>query len=541
MSNLSSFIPGASAPSVQYSNALQVMAGEAIAEKDLALMSALDGKAYRVRTTDYAAVSTVAYSTPQTSTATGMILAHTLVGGTGTFPSADRTTLVRGLDGSIYVLAYDTASAGARLFKYSPIGSLVGYVTVTGAGSPNNAYLLLLSNGSLACLFQYTSADIRYAVYNDSLDKVKIITPIADAASVSEQGFSACSLSTGGFALVYQQQANRLLSRLTTYDNSGTIVQAATTVWTRTGTTGEQFHRMAQLSNGNLVIAVSSTNSVSTIGLYHGVVTVAGGSVLAFTNIDTVNSSLSPELSVMSNGSSSGYAVARMNGANQLAFVFNNAGALQGASFTAVTSAGTSSSKSVLVNDGTAFWLIWQNSAITKVVLTKVPLTGTGYVTTSSIPSTWYNYYIDAFIENGTIVIAAQDGLNPTTPYIILVNAASGRYIGNAAFGSEPGYSSGYAQRVISGGDGVFICLYNQSSPANTALCAGKYANTAIIGVAAAAAAAGALVTLQQNAGAYVVNPIAGSLTKAFDTSATPQLYGNKGTLLSNGVVLKGM
>jgi hypothetical protein len=82
--------------------------------------------------------------------------------------------------------------------------------------------------------------------------------------------------------------------------------------------------------------------------------------------------------------------------------------------------------------------------------------------------------------------------------------------------------------------------MYDYATTSATHLCIGKWANTSVIGVVAADTAADSLAPVHQNAGAYTVNAIAGSPSKAFDMS-TAQLRGNSGTVLNYAVVLDGM
>jgi hypothetical protein len=518
-------------------NTLPITAGEALTRNDLVEIVATDGKAYRVRSTDAAAVATITYGTDQTSAATGRIVAQTTIVAGATL-AYSRQAVVRDSSGNIFTLTADSTNVGLRLSKYSPSGTLMGSVVLTGSNVQSNHQLILLSNGNLASV-AYRGTNYYYAVHDSALAEVKTLT--ASAETSADYYFSAIALSGGGFAIVYQQTTNPLLSQLATYDNTGTAVLAGTTIWTRTGTTGSQLHRAVQLSDGNIAVAVSSENTVSSIGLYHGVVTTGGASVLAFTSLDTTLLSISPEISTFTGY----YCVARANATNQLAFVFNNAGTLQGSGFTAATTNGTTENKSKLINDGAAFWLIWANDTGMVEQLTKLPVAGTDYITTNITTSgtTNYGYLMDAFYENGAIVGVAMDGSGNVKPLLFVASTASGLLVGAAAtlFGSAPGTTNGYYPRIISGGDGAFICLYDYATTASTNLCIGKYSNTAIVGVAAATTSSGSLVPVKQNAGAYSCNAVAGSPAMAFDMSATTALYGNKGTVMNNCVVLKGI
>lgn len=515
------------------SGKFNLLAGAVINQNDAVQLGPY-GRAFPVQVTDYAAVANCNYGTQQTNAATGQIVAQTQVESAQT-GALCRQALLQGTDGSIYT--FTQSASGLNITRYSAPGAVTDQVasviSVTGLNSP---HMFFLSSGDIAVVAMNGSNQICYAIYDVNLNVVKALTTVSEAAY--NIYFSACALSGGGFAIVYQQNANPLLSRLATYDNTGVVVLAPTTIWTRTGTNGYQFHRMSQLSNGNLAITVHSQNTVASIGLYHGVVTVAGASVAAFANLDTATTNnYTPELSVMAGF----YCVAKGNGTNMQAFVFDNTGALQGAGFSAATTGSSTYNTLKLVNDGVAFYLIWARSTDSKEVLTKLPTTGTGYATTIvTTTSTQYNHYVDAFCENGLIVAVSQN-TNSALPSMWVVNTTTRRLVSAAGtpFGSAPGTANGQYQRVIPGGDFSFICLYDYSNTAATNLCVGKYANTAVAGVALAAAAAGANVSLGGGAGAYVCNQLKGSASKSFDHTGT-NLNGQKGTLLSYGAVMKG-
>lgn len=517
----------------------QVLVGESVQQNDLLQIEAIGGNAYRVRVTDNAVVPTVAYGTAQTNAATGQIVAQTTIVASSTTAYHRQAVLQDADNGNIYTLTDNTVSAGLRLSKYSSVGALLAYAVIDTATNYVTPCLLQLSNGNMAVIsISTTGFELKYAVYDKLLNVVRSLVMI-DSQYSSNYYFGVTALSAGGFAVVYQSASATSLSKLIIYDNSGAVVQAATTIWTRTGTAGQQRHRIAQMSDSNLVIAVESSNSDgSFIGLYHGIVTTTAVSVLAFANLITTASGHTPDLSVMPGF----YCISASTGSNQRGFVFNNSGVLQGSAFSGATSI-AATNKTKLLNDGVNFCLLWSRND-TKMVLTKLPTTGTGYVTFDvTLSTTQYNFHIDAFYENGCIVAMSQSGSGNTPPTIWVIKAATGMLVSTSGtpFGSPPNITTGAYGRLISGGDGAFICLYDYYEQAATNLCIGKYVNTAIIGAAATAAAAGALAPVAASTGSYITNPIAGSPSKAFDMTATTQLYGNKGTVLNNCVILKGM
>jgi len=516
-------------------NTSALIAGESMAPKALGEVDGYSGKAYRARVSNFAAIGNMDYGTAETSAATGRIVAQTSVVASQSAAYARQAVVIDG-SGNIFTLTDASAGAGLRLSKFSAAGALLGYVDIATVTQRYNHQILLLSNGNIACLAN-TNSNLECAVYGSNLVAVAALATVAATANVF---FAACELSGGGFAVLYQQTANPLLSCLKTYDNSGINTLAATTVWTRTGTTGDQYHKMLQLSSGNLAVAVYSANTVSSIGLYYGVITTAGVIVQAITSLDTTGGlGIYPNLAVMS-----GYfAVGLANGTNQKAYIFNNAGAQQGSPFSAATSgSGASRNQTKIVSDGNAFWLIWHRGSDSKCCTTKLPATGAGYetvVTTTS--TTQFNFYLDAFYDNGLICAISMAGSGNTAPTFWVISIATGGLVdpSGTTFGVAPGTTNGNYPRVIAGGDRSFIALYDYNSVAGTMLCVGKYAKTAVIGVVQAAAAANAAVRMYSQAGAYEINAVAGPIA-GFDHT-TNSLVGNKGTIMSLGVTLRGI
>ena len=513
-------------------NTSSLVAGESFIPKDLAEIDGYYGKAYKVRVSNFAAIGNMDYGTAETSAATGRIVAQTSVVASQSAAYA-RQAVTIDTSGNIFTLTDAAANAGLRLSKFSPAGGLLGYVDIATVGQRYNHHILLLSNGNIACVAYYS--DIEYAVYDANLVNVAALATVAASPAAY---FAACALSGGGFAVLYQKNANPLLSCLKTYDNSGANTLAETTVWTRTGTTGTQYHKMLQLSSGNLAIAVSSNNTVSSIGLYYGVITTAGVSVKLFTSLDTTGSmSWYPTLAVMT-----GYfAVGMANGTNQKAYILNDAGTQQGGAFSEATTAGGSSNRTKIISDGAAFWLIWHRNTDLKCCTSKLPTSGTGYATViTTTATTQYNFFLDAFYDNGLICAISINGTN-TAPTFWVISTATGGLVDAAGttFGVAPGTSGGSYPRVIAGGDRSFIALYDYVTTAGTMLCVGKYAKTAVIGVVQAAAAASATVRMYSQAGAYEINAVVGSVA-SFDHTAN-SLTGNKGAILSLGVALRGI
>ncbi|QOJ19481.1 MAG: hypothetical protein HRU77_01475 [Gammaproteobacteria bacterium] len=509
-------------------NTSGLIAGESLTFKDLVYLDATDGKGRKAAIANFAAVGNVDLGTQQTNDSTGMIIAQTNVSSAVT-AAFSRQAVVNNENGEIFTL-----SNPFLLNKFSANGSLVNSVSISALAFTND-HILKLSNGNIACIGKDASS-IQIAVFDANLVTVKALTAITASNNTY---FSAVALSGGGFAVVFQDSSSPLNSKLATFDNSGNAVLSPTTIWTRTGASGNQYHKMIQLSNGNLAIAVSSVNTSSSIGLYYGVVTTAGVSVLSFTSLDTTSVSIFPEMAIM-NGY---FAISRPNGTNQKAYVFNNSGVLQGSEFTFASTAGSGNSNiTKLLSDGTDFWLIWHRNTDSKCVTSKLPVTGTGGTTTiTTISPSQYGLYLDAFYENGLICAISMSGSSALSPVMWVISTKTGSLLASSdtKFGVAPSTTNGFYPRVIPGGDRSFIAMYDYTNSGATNLCVGKYARTAIIGAAQNSVAADAAVRMYSEAGAYEINPIGGVAT-GFNHAANP-ITGNAGAILPLSVTLKGV
>lgn len=529
MSYLSDFI----------ANVSSVIAGAAISQRDLVQLA--PNGAYPVTVADFAAVPNMAYGTTQTSTATGQIVAQTSVvaGAIGGLNS--RLAVAQGSDGSIFCVGTnDTSGNGCKVFHYSPAGTLLGSLALdTAAASLDVVRIFPLSNGNICCLWSISAQAIKFEIFDLNLQVIVAATAIETTGySNGQTAYDAIPLSGGGFAVCYQRDASPTLQRFVTYDNTGVVVTAAATIATWSGTVGRVFVKMVQLSNGNIAFAFNSLYT-TTVGLYHMVLTTAGVSVLALTNLDTVSGgSFWPDIAAMTGF----YCVSRPNGTALKAFVFNNAGAQQGGTFSNSTTQ-NQINKNKLLSDGTQFWLLFSDTVTSKMELAKLPTTGTGYSTTNITLTVAQNTFsIDAFYENGYIVAVSSAGTGTALPQMWVVDTTTAALVNVAGtgFGTAPASTNGNKQSVIPGGDFSFICFYDYASTAALNLAVGKYASTAIVGISNATAAAGASVPLSTAVGAYTTNTVKGTLPKQFDMQAA-NIYGNKGSMNKNSTTLKGI
>lgn len=521
-----------------------VSVGESVKQYDLLYLCGLAGKGFKVDVSDFAAVGALSYGTPQTNAASGQIVAQTAVATSQTnfYPGA--SPMIINADGDIFVSADGTSGVGVRLSKFSSAGSLIDSVSVAGSGNSKNHCVFELSNGNIAVVYAIYAlrSDVYIAVYDKYLNQVKAATLIGTSPSDSYY-FGAVKLSAGGFAVIYQDNTNILLSRIVTFDNSGNVSTAAFTVHTRTSSNSVH-HAIAQLSNGNLAFAVSVTNATSGLGLYYGVFTTAGAQVFAATQIDSVNSVCFPQL--ISSGAGN-FAIARPNGTNQKAWIFNNAGTLQGTEFSSATTAGVpvapgqSGTKIHLLWDGTDFYLIWHRSTDSKCVLTRLPITGTGYSTTI-IPTgtTQYDFFVSAFYKDGFIVAASMSGgpSGNAAPAIWIIDVSKRALVSPSVttFGVVPGAANGQSLSIIDGGDRAFIAMYGYANTAATNLCVGKWSATTVIGVSSDNGIKDSAATVQSKPGTYKINGIKGSRFKGYDMTLNA-MVGGKGAIMSGGAI----
>lgn len=465
-----------------------------------------------------------------------------------------RQAVLQGPDGAIYTLAANAVNGsnygcGTKISKFSAAGALIKSVVIE-TDATNPAYcpsLAFLSNGNIVAgyVIGTSSAPLKFTILTPDLVTVVALTTVGTSAS-SGLGFgwgwqasNFVALDGGGFAVCFQKDSPASSQMLAIYDNAGTQVFNAS-IQTWTGTTERVYTRIAKLSNGNIAI-VSRSKFTTTVGLYHGIYSPTGTQVKAMTQVDAgnVTAAQMSEIATLPGF----YAFTQFENGNVKVYVFDNTGTLQGAAFSAATTNGFSLK---LLTDGTQFLLLWANSNGSLMQLSKLPTTGSGYITYNiTANTTQYNNWHDAFYENGFLVGVSSPGSGAVKPFIWSVYVSTGVLVANDvnAFGSAPTTASNW-MAIIPGGDFSFICLYDYDLTNSTNkqnLLVGKYGNTAIIGSALAAAGVGTLVSVGQGAGAYAINTLKGTPSKVFDHTSGANIYGNKGAILKNGLVLRGM
>jgi hypothetical protein len=529
-------------------NSGKIKIGGTVAKNDLLSLDEHTGKARVVEVSDYAAVGNVNLGTDLTGVSSGEIVPQTLISTysmNSNIQYGDFAILRDSATANLFILVpADNIGQGTSLYKFRPNGEVIGYVDIDTLNSAayQNRWILELSNGNLCVVTVIgNAATIKFAIYDKNLNLVKALTTVTNTSSATWY-FSAIKLSSGGFAIVYNDSVTTREVRAVTYDNAGTVVTANFLVWSRPGTPAYSNLTVKELSNSNLFIAINSTDTGSGFGLYYAIYTQAGVQVKAATNLETTNISSviqDPTVDVIAGT----VCISRRNGTNQMAWVLDNAGTVQGAGFTTANTLVPLHYKERLLNDGTNYYLIWQRSTDSKFAITKIPVTGTNYVTATLNPGQ-YNVFFDAFYDiDGFIVVNSTDASNDKNHFwVIDLSTLTLVYSGMTDYGIDPVTNAGNAIKIIGGGDKSFISMYTENgTPTGTFLCIGKYAKTAIMGAAESSGVLDDSISFKSTAGFYEINPVKGSLTKAFDMS-TNTLVGNKGTIIKTGsAVLKGI
>lgn len=485
---------------------------EAINANDL-LELTQDGSLIPVKISDYAAIANagqlVAPTTVQAYSLSGSVKKEAFACSDGTF---------------IFVTPSSTSNTVPIVSKYSASGALLASYTLDTTNSPVYAPCIQqLSNGNLvvAWLLLATGPNtVRFAVLSPNLAVIVApvtVTTVADAYSYS---LDMISLAAGGFALSYCMPTGVFLA---IYGNNGAVVSAGTLVSgspAAGSSTAKLAVQTAQLSNGNIAIAINSQHAGYALG--HAIYTNAGAMVLAYTVLDSATSAGGqlPKISALPGY----YCCGILDGTNAFAVVLNNAGVIQGAPFTVpdtnVDSVNTQAGK--LLNNGTNFWYILGTMIIF------IPVAGAGFITNTLTVSPGADF--DAFIESSEIVVGI-----PSNVYVFKTTSQGAVSLSASIADTVIAWV-----KMVSFGDKAFAKC---SVDTNCIFTIKKYENTAIVGISqttVAANNAGTVVNYSMGTGGYSCNAIGGTVGKGFDHSAS-NIIGNKGTILGNSVALAGI
>lgn len=530
-------------PSGGSANNFNLTAGADLSQSDLLSISS-DGKGYPVKVTDYGYVSNV-----------GQVIAQTSYGG-GTYngPST-RLPMFRDSSQNLYTVSTNSSLQGVKFFKYNAAGTLVGSLVIDStAASLQNLRMFQLSNGNVGFVYVISNV-IYFAVCDTALNLIVSPTSVETLLTWATYGYmDAIALSGGGFAISWQQDANPKLIRMAVYSNAGATVVAPTTMRTSSGTAGawNQTTRLGQLTNGNIVLVIddsatlSGGGSAADAGMYVGTFNPATlGAVVALARYNTVNAATTNPGEILITPSN--FIVARYDGTNLKAWVFNNSAVLQGAAYSVADASNpVQDVRGIkLLWDGTQAWMIYGNATVKIAV--KLPLTGTGYVATTLTGLTGIgNTLIDCALasDNVTVIMVSRpcSGYQDTSAPKYCIFKLDGTVItAPTNFAAGAASTNGWMHSVQWSTDFTFTCAFDNQSTSATLFYVGKYQAASIVGVATVAATAGTLVSAAQAIGTYPVNQLLGTIMKTFDHTTGATIYGNKGIMMPYGVVLKGM
>jgi len=540
MSSLSQFIKNG--------QQFQARAGSAaINVGDLLVTGGPGLEIFTAATLDYAKTTSAIALLPPTSLAA-------YVNGGGARQQIARDSL-----GNIFVVTTN-ASGNLVVNKSAPLSASAATAILDAtATSVNTAKLVQLSNGMFAVVYARAAGALYFVIFDSSLNFVAGPTSVAsEYAATNVVYHDAIALNGGGFALAFQTPAGTAIN-LATYSNVGAAVLAAASIQTLASTNAQEFIRLGQLTNGNLVVAYRGAMTAGgTAGTGFTIVSTAGVNVAGPTNVDSVATLGFLELSVIFGGAT--FALAEANGTTIKAGVYSQAGALAGSLYSAADTLNSTTYPQVkLTNDGAQYWLAYFGSAAFGVNVVQIPLAGASLgLSLSGIGANIYGvntWALDAEIINGLLVVlgASSSTLGQYWFTVGLPDASLGinapyLRVGPTSNGLPAATTGSNWPRVISSGAGLYrgasapptqpvnpatngdfaaIFVYDQQSPSATYLAVQKVEASAIVGAALSAVVAGlsgSLVTINAGPGQYVTNAVAGTQGVSFNhTTATPE------------------
>jgi hypothetical protein len=485
---------------------LQAPAGAlAIAANDLVAIAA--NQLFSCQVADFAAVPNQGSQVFPSTAVSGFIAAN--MRNSIYYNAADATIFA--------VTPYLSTNNGVKVFKYFANGLLYNSQIIdSSAVTTVTPSIVKLSNGNYAVIWQASAGNAYFAIIDQYLNILVAKTAI-DAVDTTQSNFHAIALSGGGFAIAYSK-SNPFLA---VYDNTGAVVRAGAALTNAAIFTVSVSVSLVQLANGNIAIGIASGNTSKAIG--HAITTATGANVVQCTMLDSGTSASVQRVSM--SALANNYCIGVMSGSRVAAYVLSNAGAVQGAEFTDSSGGGGASPDLKVLNDGALFWMIYDDAS-NIVAITALPLTGTGYNTTTFATGTTHQS-LDAVIEHGLLVFCTASVM-----YVIQLNgAANACYLVNS-FNADAGR-----------GGLKLLTDFSLIGWSSTNLVGYKYLNASIAGVAqqgVAAGNAGAAINFTMGPGAYVCNALAGTVGKAFDHT-TANIAANKGTMLGSSVSLKGI
>lgn len=520
-----------------------VVAGRAVAKNDAVLVGPT-GKGQPVGVTNYAAVAAVGQITAQTQVTATRLYAGKNCG----LRLDDGSIMIVGpLYGTNGIVAPNSDDTGCAIYRYAADGSFICSRSINDAAYKLfNPHLMQMSNGNVALVYgMYDNASgtitLHFTTMTPSLQLFLTGTvgsmyhPAITDLNKNSNYFGAVALPAGGFLVTYQDYANNALQKLAVYDDFGNVVTAATTVHTWTGVSGNVFTDAAVLSNGNVAIACYSAFSES-IGTYHAIFGADGTQIKAFEQIIAASATNNaPEISVLAGY----YAIGRINdNVESKVFIFSNAGIKQGDTFT--TERAYNGTRMKLTNDGENFYLIGASiSTSGNYAVSQIPTTGgAGAKTMDTGLSMSATFHFDVACD-GALIMLMQSTITNGANQFAAIDTDTGRFVTPlTAFGVSPANNNGAGPAIIAVSDFAFVGVYDYAE-GGVLFWVGKYAPSAIVGVAQTAATANGTVSVLTGPGVYQTNPNMGTAAN-FDHSGSA-VAGNKGSIQQRSLTITGI
>jgi hypothetical protein len=501
------------------------LAGEQITEADLLVLAA-EGMCYKYQSNDTSIVANA---------------------GTAIFPATSITN--NGTDYKLninnaaiihsdsHVYAFKSTGAVATIVKLDKKGNIIASVDVSsGATGVAGGRLVELSNGSIAAT--WIEGNPRYLFFaiispHDTtkkgiLDIVKAKLSTYYISSIVQYGLAA--IPTGG-CVITGADYNNASVYMTIFDNVGAVLKDKV-VWGTTATSDPAGTTVAVLSNGNIaMIRSGGTANVNTkIAIYNQ----AGAPVLAEIQLTTTCSADQFFKFIIGSGF---FALAIGNSLR----IYNNAGALQGAAITNL--GGPSYQPLACLWDGTSFQCFYA-SATDKAVY-RATISTLGVLVTTKWICSWTadnagtGYSIDAkATTTGDIAILVVSQIaSPGVTHGVVIDVDCNML---TAFQSVFTVTDAQSLRPTIIFSDKFSLLVSWTYPSVLGLVSMKMINTALLGVAASSAAEGELAAVYVASGTYPINTVQGDSPKTVDHS-TANITGNKGLILTNAAILRGM
>ena len=514
----------------------------AVAANDVLEIGGPGSEGWTITTSDYAAIPGPAAINSGTQ-----IVASVTGGG-------HKQGAVRDPFGNIFTPGTNS-SGNLVIYKMNTLGqvtaSVIADATATSVYAPK---IVKLPNNSgttnFAVAYARASGAFYFVIIDAQLGIVAGPTSIAtEYNSTNIVYHELIGLTGGGFAVFYVNSAGTSV-QLATYSNTGASVLATTSIQTLAGTPGLTFMLCAQLSSGNLIVAMRTAAAATPHGTSFVVVQTNGTSVVTNTVLDATATFGFFSLNAMASG---GFVIATLNGTNLVAGVYNNSGALQGSTYTVANTLNSSSYPQIVAkNNGVNFNVLFQSSAnngMNVVELTPAgavigPTLGIGAATLAA-----NTFALDSDVSNGLLIALAASSttLGQYWTTIGLTDAfvgASAPYsrIGPTSIGAAAATTGSHWPRVSSGGDWTGIFIWDQISSASTTIAIQKTEQSAVAGISRQTVAVGNPGTsvntnVGTNGGTYPTNTVVGSSGVEFNHVNTA-LSGMAGVINPGGLTI---